>query len=187
MKYIVLKEFLTEKNPRWRVPGEVFDATTKSKKIMALLEKGYIEEVPERPRTVWDLKELDECWAIFYNQDSEGGAIPKKVHWHENEWQSARAMGEIHPTEAECNRVIACRQAETILRRDTKGFKPKFQESFSIKDYGWKVEYSPRYKKFIVVMNGQQDGTIRFATENAAKDSIKNHEKEWKAYLGVEE
>lgn len=43
MKYKVLKECLSVKQPRWLEPGSIFDGTPNSPRIKALLNRGYIE------------------------------------------------------------------------------------------------------------------------------------------------
>lgn len=140
----------------------------------------WFEKIPERPRTVWDLKEGDECYEI---QLSYNGAVAVKRHWsmyltHE------RSLGIITLTKDECENKIRYLLAKQILLRDTKGFKPDWSNYRQNKYYVYKPVGFEGLRA--INLNSTVEGHIYFATREDAEASIKNHEKEWKTYLGVE-
>lgn len=191
MKYKVVKEFITKKGSLMKV-GDTYDIETSGNFSDQLKCNGFIEEIPERPNTEWDLKERDECWALYINSDTEGGAVPVKVHWRGDRWQEARAMGQITVTEEEAKYRIARRKAEQVLLRDTKGFKPdwynKRQDKFCVSFYLFCGDRSRGNLGHLQVENAKWLITrgIYFATKEDAEASIKTHPNEWKTYLGVE-
>lgn len=178
MKYKVLKEFLTVKNPRWLAPGEVIDGQPTGARIKALLDKGYIEEILEQPKTVWDLREGDKYWGIslseltgFHIGEHEFGL--RAAHYRE--------VGDVFLTREAAEKELARRKAKVILERDTKGFKPTYKQQ------GVCIFWNHDKRSLPLSDCLFFDGTLRFANHEDAEASIKAHEKEWKTYLGVEE
>lgn len=179
-RYRVLKEILTVKNPRWLKPGEEFKATPSSSRIRALLEHGYIEEIPEKPKTVDDLKIGDECYEIC-------GTLALRMQWVDDALQiESRAVGDIALTKEAAEKRLEWRRAKEVLERDTKGFKPDWRNRFQEKYYvAYEIYFCGR-----LVARCSTDynlGGIVFASQEDAEASIEAHEKEWKIYLGVEE
>lgn len=181
MKYKVLKEFLTVKNPRWLAPGEIIDGQPSGARIKALLEKGYIEEIPEQPKTVDDLEEGDECWEII---NTTYGQIAKREFWNPA-LEPKRSCGLVTLTREEAEKEIAHSKARVILKRDTKGFKPDWKSHEQSKYFvDWdniRNEFCFEDCTFI------QTEQIPFASKADAVESTKKHPQEWKTYLGVEE
>lgn len=182
-RYKVLKEILTVKNPRWLKPGEEFEATPSSSRIRALLEHGYIEEIPEKPKTVDDLRGGDRCWCItlspltgFDVEDFEFGIRESLMV----------ETGDIFLTREEGEKELARCKAKVILERDSKGFKPDWKDRFQEKYY---VAYEIYFGGQLVARcsTDYNLGGIVFASQEDAEDSIKAHPDEWKTYLGVEE
>ncbi len=184
-RYKVLKEILTVKNPRWLKPGEEFEATPSSSRIRALLEHGYIEEIPEKPKTVDDLRGGDRCWCItlspltgFSVDDFEFGIRESLMV----------ETGDIFLTREEGEKELARRKAKVILERDTKGFKASrdcgsfYYVSYDIYDHRFEVG---RWETNCC--GGELTSPINFATIDDAEASIKAHSSEWKIYLGIEE
>lgn len=142
--------------------------------------KDWFEEIPEQPKTVWDL-EFDDRFYLL----GEDGDI-KLYEWY-NGYSDERALGNVFLTKEEAEKELARRKAKVILVRDTKGFKPKFQLRSGISYPGWLVEYDVDAGELFTMCYIHSDGTPRFATQEDAEESIRKHEKEWKIYLGVED
>lgn len=145
--------------------------------------KEWFEEIPEHPKTVDDLKYGDECWIMASNPAhyEEPCAMRQTYRPALKSWLE---MGELYLTEEECNRAITKQKAETILQRDTKGFKPNWDNHEQEK---WHVDFDHKAKKFWVERcTFMQTEQIDFATQEDAEASIKAHSEEWKIYLGVE-
>lgn len=143
----------------------------------------WFEEVAEKPKTVWDLQEGDECWVI---EMAAYGPVAKKAYWHKR-LEGLRSLGLILLMEEEAKKDISRRLAKQVLLRDTKGFKPDWSKG------------NRKTKKFLVAWdidpaclivdytNVYIENRIHFATREDALASIEMHEKEWKIYLGVED
>lgn len=188
-RYRVLKDFL-DRNGNQYLAGDdwrcdpVSEMTSKS--FIEILEiNNFIKEIPENTRTVDDLKLGDNCYSIKVAED---GVSPFQETWNNSHWmKAARDIGLIYLTKEDCEKDLARLLVGQILRRDARGFKPKFGKKKCIDDYGWEVEFDVDEQELTCLPYRHEDGKIRFATEEEADSSIKAHEKEWKIYLGVEE
>nr|DAF04351.1 MAG TPA: hypothetical protein [Caudoviricetes sp.] len=93
------------------------------------------------------------------------------------------AMGLIRRTEKKCEEARDRRLAEVRLRR-TSDFKPDWKNE----KYGYSIFYGPRSKKLFVTIRTIDGGEIvRYATQEEAEKSIKEHEADWKKYFGIKE
>lgn len=176
MKYKVLKEYV---HPRTEVlikPGYEFEYESKyiTPYMKALEQNNFIEEIPEQPKTAWDLEDGD----IFY---IIGGGIVGGGWWNSLNYTLNRAAGDVFRTKAEAEKELARRKAKAILERDTKGFKPK------IGDVSWEVYYNPDTKTLNSCGTSKINGSLRFYRISDAEASILIHKNEWEIYLGVEE
>lgn len=142
--------------------------------------KDWFEEIPEEPKTVWDLKEGDECWYI------DALNLVDEKNWENSFFdRQNRGVGNVFLTKENVEKELARRRARVILERDTKGFKPDWSNSEQSK---WEVSYN--YMTDELKTSNQcvwNFGTIVFATQADAEESIKKHEKEWLCYLNVED
>lgn len=94
------------------------------------------------------------------------------------------ALGNYFKTEEETRKASDWLKAFTVLRDDTKGFKPDWKNETQKK---WYVSYNHFHGKFYTEWCiGYQSSTIIFATAEDALESTKKHEREWLTYLGVE-
>lgn len=140
----------------------------------------WFEEIPEKPKTVWDLKTGDKCWRIDGAWDKGYASVIFGGYT-----ETIRELGELFMTEEEAKQEVARRRAKQILLRDTKGFKSdwsKVQASY------FQVVYN-RYKHsfaIILVLELKFPG-LCFSNRNDAEASVKAHPNEWKTYLGVED
>lgn len=93
------------------------------------------------------------------------------------------AMGLIRRTEEKCEEARDRRLAEVRLRQ-TSDFKPDWKNE----KYGYSIFYGPRSKKLFVTIRTIDGGEIvRYATQEEAEKSIKEHEADWKKYFGIKE
>ena len=142
----------------------------------------WFEEIPEPPKTVWDLKKGDSCWIIYCRADGE---VRIQCIQFSRQYDAERSLGLLFLTREEAEKELARYKAEVILRRDTNGFKLKY----NLDEKRYYVSYDPTEKE---LWYGYEDYSnvshdIVFASVEDAEASIKAHEKEWKTYLGVEE
>ncbi len=139
----------------------------------------WFEEIPEEPKTVWDLEGDNYCWVILYDS---------VAHYRWSELRFAvgrRAQGGVFLTRKEAEQELARRKVRQILLRDTKGFKPDWHDG----NNKYEVYYDYGDNKLTLRCYGFSCSHLDlwFASREDAKTSIKVHEKEWKIYLGVED
>ena len=135
----------------------------------------WFEEIPEEPKTVYNLKIGD----IFWYSDVTCN-ICYKLPW-DPVYTAERSFGLVSLTEEEAKKKLAWLKVREILRQDTKGLKCELGEP------SWKVFYDYNAKKLSCTSSCNVDGTIRFKRFVDAETSTQIHSTEWKVYLGVEE
>lgn len=173
--YKVLKEFPSSDGGYNHKKDSKYKPTQSNHRTNNLLRLGYIEEIPKQPKTVWDLKEDESCWAICW------GTVYERVWSEEEDYAHMRAIGDIFLTKLEAEKELARRKAKQILLRDTKVFRIN-----PYKDW-YLVYYNYHNKKLHISQRSGTNnyGALAFATEEDAKASIKKHQEEWRTYLGV--
>lgn len=98
----------------------------------------------------------------------------------DNKWLE---FGNTYRTEEEAEKARDRRLAEVRLQR-TSDFKPDWKNE----KYGYSIFYGPRSKKLFVTIRTIDGGEIvRYATQEEAEKSIKEHEADWKKYFGIKE
>lgn len=139
--------------------------------------KEWFEEIPEEPKTVWDLEDGDSYFCLC----SDGSILECTWSNHHGPCSIGRDCGSVFLTEQDAKKELARRRAEVILRRDAKGFKPRPHYQ------GTCVYYDHKRNSLDFSDCIYADGTIRFAIHSDVHASIKAHPKEWLIYLGVED
>lgn len=159
------------------VSGVVAYASTTLAKFN-ILDSDWFEEIPEHKRWRADIGEY------YWYLDSAGEAYITTER--EDDIDDARfSIGSYFITEAEAEKARDWLKAFTVLRDDTKGFKPDWRYETEDKYF---VAYDRALKKLCVSSDFRyQDVTIYFKSKEDAEASIKAHEKEWLTYLGVED
>lgn len=94
------------------------------------------------------------------------------------------ALGMVYCTEEECEKARDRRLAKVRLEQ-TSNFEPDPNNG----ELGWIVGYSCHTKRLIVerFIYNYFGKTIHYKTAEDAKKSIKEHEADWKKYLGIKE
>lgn len=141
-------------------------------------EHGFIKEIPERPKTVWDLKTDDIFYVI------EDGRVASGF-WNNGVYTVNRDAGDVFLTKEEAEKELARRKAKVILERGTKGFKPDWG---NLSQYKYEVSYDYERREFFVTgsLNTPSHNALWFGLWDDAEASIKAHEKEWLCYLNIE-
>lgn len=186
MKYKVLKECLSVKQPRWLEPGSIFDGTPNSPRIKALLNRGYIEPVPEELKVTLSGQYIpatgQRFWGIMF--DSLFGVVAKGID--RKYAQACAEVGLAFRRKVEFQEWIDKQKAYQILRQDAKGFRPDWKNPPQRK---WSASYNHAYGELNAVWDDedQQVGALWFASEEDLRVSFKKHRKEWLTVFGVEE
>ena len=96
-----------------------------------------------------------------------------------------KSLGNYFDTEEEAEKHLEWLKARTVLIRDTKGFKPDWNDNDQVK---FSIYYDFYHRELLDARVWMvKRAEIFFETEKEAENSIKIHEKWWKIYLGVEE
>ena len=115
---------------------------------------------------------------------NEYGDVEWEV-WNDDDLDNRlMAMGLVYRTEEECEKAKERRLAKVRLEQ-TSNFKPDFENGKG----GWIVFYSYMYKELHSMRDSCTDSgePVRYATEEDARKSIKENERDWLTYFGVKE
>lgn len=144
-----------------------------------ILDSDWFEEIPEDYKR-WRADEEGLYWFV-----GNEGEVYEDLENREHIDNGRYELGNYFRTEAEAEKAVEWLKALTVLRDDTKGFKPNWNDPEQEK---WFVFYDHNSRRFRSESNfACQAGNLYFASEDEANDSIKKHEQEWLTYLNVEE
>lgn len=156
----------------------IYHETTLKKFPNILTE--WFEEIEEPTDSLhWKPKIGDVYWSHY--SDGEIGCFI----WSEDpRHASMYRVGRVYHTKEECEKARDRELAEVRLRR-TSDFKPDFENGRG----GWFATYNHLEGELECHQCSWQDAgePVRYATREDAKKSIKENERDWKIYFGVEE
>lgn len=139
----------------------------------------FIEEIQEEPTDSihWNPRIGDRCF-ILENANIIPTLFTGKLRDY-NAWRT----GKIFRTEEECEKARDRELAEVRLRR-TSNFKPDFYKGV----YAYTVGYDCSHKRlYVTKLLGVIIGNpITYESLEDAKKSIKENEREWRIYFGIE-
>lgn len=105
--------------------------------------------------------------------------------WSALEVKNIKDLGLLFKTKEEIDKFIAYLKAKAIIKQDTKGFKPNWNNegekkffgswNFQRKEVYWNYEYINKYVE------------IYFKTNEDIEESFEKHSEEWKTYLTYEQ
>ena len=100
-------------------------------------------------------------------------------------FQKIRELGLLFDTKEDTEAHFEYLKAKAIIKQDTKGFKPNWNEKGEDKYFGyWDFEENkPDYDLDYITKNS----TIYFRYPNDIKESFEKHPEEWKTYLTYEQ
>lgn len=128
-------------------------------------------------------EELPDLNEYFYITDD--GKVDFVVEENHNLSQRRMAIGNIFKTQEEAEKRIDYLKAKTILKQDTKGFKPNWadEDEYKYSAY-WNINRSePDYDTTI----SERGAKIFFRNQKQIEESFKKHPEEWKTYLTYEQ
>lgn len=115
---------------------------------------------------------------------NEYGDVEWEV-WNDDDLDNRlMAMGLVYRTEEECEKAKERRLAKVRLEQ-TSTFKPDFENG----EGGWVVFFGYMHKDLYPIRGGYSDSgePVRYTTEEDARKSIKENERDWLTYFGVKE
>lgn len=96
-----------------------------------------------------------------------------------------KSIGNYFETEEEAEKYLEYLKAKAIIKEDTKGFKPNWQDTDEDKWCGvWDIIH--KEVSTHITWYGQED-SIYFKSKEDVEESFENHPEEWKAYLTYEQ
>ena len=142
------------------------------------------ETLEEFPNILKDwFEELPDLNEYFYITDD--GKVDFVVEENHNLSERRMAIGNIFKTQEEAEKRIEYLKAKTVIKGDTKGFKPNWQDEDEYKYSAYwsnrrnKPEYDADYM--------EKEPTIMFKSQKDIEESFKKHPEEWKTYLTYEQ
>lgn len=147
--------------------------------IQSVAMADWLEEIPEEYKR-WRA----ERGETYYHISDDGEVYDDTEEYHSLDG-GCYLIGNYFKTREEAEKAVEWLKAFAILRDDTKGFKPDWRSELQ---YKWYVYYSHSEKELAASwIWTQQEEVLYFASAGDAEASIKNHEREWLTYFGVEE
>lgn len=153
---------------------------TTLKKFPEILTE-WFEEIQEEPidSIHWRPEIDDYFWCI----NTDGEIIERR--WRNNEFDKIRyKLGRVYKTRQECEKAKERKLAKARLQR-TSTFRPDFENDKG----GWVVCYYHVSKELDCIKTYRCDSgePVRYATREDALKSIKENERDWLIYFGIEE
>lgn len=145
------------------------------------LHEGFIENFDE-----WfeEVEDTEFYMPVIY-ADKEG-VVANKISndsvVYEPLYLNASSIGLAFKSKKEAERYIAYLKAKTIIKRDTKGFKPEWNNNGEGRYCGFwdSDDNKPNWK---YGLNTPKEPNIYFKSRKDILDSFKKHPEEWKTYL----
>lgn len=145
--------------------------------------EGFIDNFDE-----WfeEIKEPKICFTIdIYKSKFKEINTDYYSGWSALEVKNIKDLGLLFKTKEEIDKFIAYLKAKAIIKQDTKGFKPNWNNegekkffgswNFQRKEVYWDYEYINKYVE------------IYFKTNEDIEESFEKHPNDWKTYLTYEQ
>lgn len=131
----------------------------------------------------WFEEKTEPKWAYHINDHGDSisyirvGSLPSSERY-------LKEIGNYFETKEEAEKYLEYLKAKETIRKDTKGFKPDWNNSNEAKYYGvWNFD---REKTEYFAWDVYKSSDIFFKSIEDIKESFKNHPDEWKTYLTYE-
>ena len=180
-----MKRYKLLKDLPFAKAGETFGLHRGGIKDCITLFKGdeevYTIKVGENVSEMFD-EWFEEVREYFYI-DSTGDIEYSKSEWNKEVIEPQKLIGNFFETKEEAEKYLEYLKAKVIIKQDTKGFKPDWQDydqpkfSLSYDDgcYNYETSFA------------EKTSTIYFGTKDDMSESLDKHPEEWKTYLTYEQ
>lgn len=169
----------TPRNPK-QITVETLYGIPKKIDLMAYAQ----ETLEEFPNILTDWFKEVEVTPSEYYYITDDGNVDFVVEEEPNLSRRRKAIGNIFETKEEAEKYLEFLKAKTIIKQDTKGFKPNWQNTDEDKWCGvWDIIY--KEVSTHVTWYSQED-IIYFKSKEDVEESLKQHSEEWKTYLTYE-
>lgn len=141
----------------------------------------WFEEMEEPTDSIhWKPQRGDKIWYLDENGNTNFTYFDEDDSYHLSRFE----FGNTYRTSGECELARERKLAEVRLRQ-TSTFEPDFEDSRG----GWVVYYNYKDKELYSYDTDYDDSgeTIRYATEEDSRKSIRENREDWLIYFGVKE
>lgn len=98
---------------------------------------------------------------------------------------NVKSLGMLFETQEKAEKHLKYLQAKEVIKQDTKGFKPNWNDENERKYYGyWNFENNNPDWKLLYI---SKENNIYFKSSEDIKESFEKHPEEWKKYLTYEQ
>ena len=127
---------------------------------------------------------FEEVREYFYI-DSKGDIEYAKYEWNEEVVELRKLIGNYFETIEEAEKYLEYLKAKEVIKQDTKGFRPDWNDPNQPKYYGyWHFEKNePDWS----VSHMTKTTSIYFESAKAIEESFEKHPEDWKTYLTYEQ
>lgn len=123
----------------------------------------------------------------YYSINILKAAVEEVMKIHYSEWavKNLKSLGLLFENREEAEKYLEYLKAKEVIKQDTKGFKPDWNDEMQFKYWGYwnfyqnKLDYDYDY--------GAKRVEIFFRTREDLKESFEKHPEEWKTYLTYEQ
>lgn len=147
----------------------------------------YSKETLEQfPNILTDwFEEIKEPKRIYYANDFGCNVANMTENNNSIIRKSLKSVGNHFETYKEAKAYLEYLKAKAIIKQDTKGFKPDWNNENKIK---YSAHWSNKANRSYVGRNTDiKNTTIYFETEEDIKESLEKHPNEWRTYLTYEQ
>ena len=129
-----------------------------------------------------EIKELEQIYYV----DSLGGYVSEaELIGFPTLVANLKSIGNYFETREEAEKYLEYLKAKTIIKQDTKGFEPNWQDTDEDKWCGvWDVVH--KEVSTHITWYGQED-IVYFKSKEDIEESYTEHQEEWKIYLTYEQ
>lgn len=185
-----MKRYKLLKNLPFAKAGEEFEEGTgkrNSKPEKTLISKNHITTI------IWikDIDNFDEWFEeeskIYFTIDFFRKEIAKVSEKEIMSYaiDNVKSLGMLFETQEKAEKHLKYLQAKEVIKQDTKGFKPNWNDENERKYYGyWNFENNNPDWKLLYI---SKENNIYFKSSEDIKESFEKHPEEWKKYLTYEQ
>lgn len=127
---------------------------------------------------------FEPCRRELYYRLMPGGEVRAAINSDQDETDGDISVGNCFRTKDEAEQFLEWLKARKTLLDDTNGFEPDWFDGTQYKNY---LIYSAHNHEFKTDwrLTGAAGYGIYFETEEEAKKSLKEHEAEWRIFMGL--
>jgi hypothetical protein len=183
-----MKRYKLLKNLPFAKAGAIFKQWTRERSGK---EEKVLVNANNLTTTLWagDIEAFDEWFEEVktpseYYLITDDGFVDFVLSDNHKTTMRRKAIGNCFETKEEAEKYLEYLKAKAIIKEDTKGFKPDWNNLEQIRFYGrWDFQFKIPFRGTSFT---QKDTTIYFKTVEDIEESFEKHPKEWKIYLTYE-